>query len=59
MKRAYPSKGFDGLPHHLIVDLDIALRGRQVLVASERHNDLGRSALVRKLRDEPATAAVA
>ena len=46
-------------PLHLVVDLDISLRGTEVLVARKLHDHLGRNPGVGELGNERASSAVA
>lgn len=50
---------FNGVAQHALVHLDVALRRGEVLVPGQGHDDLGRGAVVRQLRDERAAPAVA
>ncbi len=49
----------DRRPLHLIVDVDISLCCRQILMTSQFHDDLRADATVGELGDERATTAVA
>jgi hypothetical protein len=48
-----------GDTHHLVVHIDVALRGREMPVISQHHDRLGRDPGMCETGDEPAPAAMA